>query len=200
VDESGIMGKVYQHIGAFLEQGTPGIFVEIGSDRGEGSTQWLDALAVEHNTKLITVDVASKAKGHWEDKLSNTEFVVAKGSDWAQEFSATGQGVSVLYLDNFDYIWDINEVRPAIQLQMQEYAGRGDAMTNQACQIEHLKQLIAIYPCLTSAAVVAVDDTYCYNDCWIGKCGPAVVYLLAKGWEIVHQTLDCGVVLTRKNK
>lgn len=194
------MGKVYQHIGNYLEANTPGVFVEIGSDRGEGSTTWLDALAAERNTKLITVDVLSKAKGHLESKLPNTEFVVAKGSTWAEEFYKTGHGVSVLYLDNFDYIWDINEVRPAIQIQMAEYADRGTPMTNQACQIEHLKQLVALEPCLTQNAVVAVDDTYCYNDCWIGKCGPAVVYLLAKGWEIAHQTLDCGVVLTRTKK
>jgi len=193
------MGKVYQHIGSYLESG-PGVFVEIGSDRGEGSTTWLDALAAERNTKLITVDVLSKAKGHLESKLPNTEFVVAKGSDWAEEFYKTGQGISALYLDNFDYIWDINEVRPAIQIQMAEYATRGTPMTNQACQIEHLKQMVALEPCLTQNAVVAVDDTYCYNDCWIGKCGPAVVYLLAKGWEIAHQTLDCGVVLTRTKK
>jgi len=193
------MGKVYQQIGSYLESG-PGLFVEIGSDRGEGSTAWLDALAAEHNTKLITVDVLSKAKGHLESTLPNTEFVVATGSKWAEEFCKTGNSISVLYLDNFDYIWDINEVRPAIKIQMTEYAALGVAMTNQACQVEHLKQLMLLYPCLTSNAVVAVDDTYCYNDCWIGKCGPGVVYLLANGWEVVHQTLDCGVVLTRKKK
>jgi hypothetical protein len=194
------MGRIYQHIGNYLESNTPGVFVEIGSDRGEGSTAWLDALATEHNTKLITVDISSKAQAHLADKLPNTEFVVQSGSDWADDFYESGQGISVLYLDNFDYIWDINEVRPAIQIQMADYADRGTPMTNQACQVEHLKQLMLLYPCLTSNAVVAFDDTYCYNDCWIGKCGPAVVYLLACGWEVVHQTLDCGVVLTRKKK
>jgi hypothetical protein len=103
----------------------------------------------------------------------------------------------VLYIENFDYIWYINEVRPAIQLQMAEYAERGMPMTNQACQIEHLAQLILLYPKLSPGAVVAFDDTYCYNDCWIGKCGPAVVYLLAQGWQVVQQTLDCGVILKR---
>ncbi len=200
MDENQIMGRVYQHIGNYLEPGTPGVFVEIGSERGEGSTVWLDALAVERNTKLITVDVSSKAQGHWAHKLANTEFVVQAGSDWADDFAHNWTDIAVLYLDNFDYIWDINEVRPAIQLQMADYADRGVLMTNQACQIEHLKQLMLLYSCLAPNAVVAFDDTYCYNDCWIGKCGPAVVYLLARGWEIAHQTLDCGVVLTRTKK
>ena len=200
MDENQVMGRVYQHIGNYLEPSTPGVFVEIGSERGEGSTVWLDALAAERNTKLITVDISGKAQGHWADKLPNTEFVVQSGSDWADNFAHNWTDIAVLYLDNFDYIWDINEVRSAIQIQMADYADRGTPMTNQACQIEHLKQLMLLYSCLAPDAVVAFDDTYCYNDCWIGKCGPAVVYLLACGWEVVHQTLDCGVVLTRKKK
>jgi hypothetical protein len=50
---------------------------------------------------------------------------------------------------------------------------------------------------LTPTAVVAFDDTYCWNDCWVGKCGPAVVYMLASGWRVVEQTLDCGVILKK---
>lgn len=200
MDENQIMGKVYQHIGTYIVPSANGVFVEIGSDRGEGSTTWLDALAAEHNKKLITVDISSKAKGHLESTLPNTEFVVQPGSEWADDFAHKWTDIDVLYLDNFDYIWDINEVRPAIQIQMADYAARGTPMTNQACQVEHLKQLMLLYPCLAPNAVVAFDDTYCYNDCWIGKCGPAVVYLLACGWEVVHQTLDCGVILTRKKK
>jgi hypothetical protein len=194
------MGRVYQHIGTYLEPSANGVLVEIGSDRGEGSTQWLDALAAEHNKKLITVDISSKAKSHWEAKLPNTEFVVQSGSDWADDFAFNWTDVDALYLDNFDYIWDIDDVRPAIKMQMAEYADRGVVMSNQQCQTEHLKQLLLIYPCLAPRAVVAFDDTYCYNDCWIGKCGPAVVYLLACGWEVVHQTLDCGVILKRLDK
>ncbi len=141
------MGRVYQHIGTYLEPTANSVFVEIGSDRGEGSTQWLDAMAADHNKKLITVDVSSKAKSRWETTFVNTEFVVQPGADWAKNFAQSHTDIDVLYLDNFDYIWDINDVRPAIQLQMAEYAERGVAMTNQACQIEHLAQLMLLYRC-----------------------------------------------------
>jgi len=194
------MGTVYHHIGTYLEPSTAGVFVEIGSDRGEGSTEFLNNLAANHDKKLITVDISGKAKSRWQTTLSNTEFVVQSGSQWASEFAHTWTDIDALYLDNFDYIWDINDVRPAIQLKMVEYADRGVAMTNQACQVEHLTQLIRLYPMLAPRAVVAFDDTYCYNDCWIGKCGPAVVYLLAQGWQVVHQTLDCGVILKRLDR
>jgi hypothetical protein len=83
---------------------------------------------------------------------------------------------------------------------MQEYAGQGIAMNNQNCQAEHMRQIVALRTCLSPGAVVVFDDTYCYNDCWIGKCGPAVVYLQAHGWSVVHQTLDCGVIMKRLDK
>jgi len=103
----------------------------------------------------------------------------------------------VLYLDNFDYIWDIDSVSAAIRQQMHDYAGQGIVMSNQHCQIEHMRQMVALTPLLSPDAVVAFDDTYCVNDCWIGKCGPAVVYLQSLGWTVVHQTLDCGVIMKK---
>ena len=191
------MGTIYKKIGAHVEPGGSGVFVEIGSDRGEGSTVYLNNLAAQHNTKLITVDITAKARHTLGAQLTNTEFVVATGSDWANDFAITDLDIDVLYLDNFDYIWDINNISRPIQIQMHEYSQRGVAMTNQACQIEHLRQLMLLYPRLTTNAVVAFDDTYCWNDCWVGKCGPAVVYMLASGWRVVEQTLDCGVILKK---
>jgi hypothetical protein len=174
---------------------------ELVENLTERHTKQLETLIKANNDNMAKLmDMLSKAKSWLETTCTSTEFVVSDGATWAQEFAENWTDVAVLYLDNFDYIWDINNVSPAIEVQMRQYASGGTPMTNQACQIEHLKQLMLLYPCLTSTAVVAFDDTYCYNDCWIGKCGPAVVYLLACGWEVVHQTLDCGVVLTRKKK
>jgi hypothetical protein len=63
-------------------------------------------------------------------------------------------------------------------------------MNNQQCQIEHLAQLIHLEPFFDQECVIGFDDTYLYNDCWIGKCGPAVVYLLTLGYKIVL-SLSC---------
>lgn len=194
------MGKIYQSIASYLPEKPTGVFVEIGSERGEGSTVSLNNLAGQHNTKLISVDISSNAKQIYGKQLTNTEFVVESGSTWAKEFSKEWKDIALLYLDNFDYIWDINNVSPAIKMQMQEYAGQGIAMNNQNCQAEHMRQIVALRTCLAPNAVVVFDDTYCYNDCWIGKCGPAVVYLQSYGWSVVHQTLDCGVIMKRLDK
>jgi hypothetical protein len=191
------MGKIYQSVASYLPDQITGVFVEIGSERGEGSTIMLDNLAQQHNTKLISVDINSDAQQRYQHQLTSTEFVVAPGSAWAKDFASQWTDIALLYLDNFDYIWDINNVSPAIHLQMHEYASQGIVMSNQNCQVEHMRQIMALRSCLAPTAVVVFDDTYCYNDCWIGKCGPAVVYLQAHGWSVVHQTLDCGVIMKR---
>jgi hypothetical protein len=194
------MGKIYQSIASYMPDNPAGVFVEIGSERGEGSTISLNNLARQYNTKLISVDINPDAKQRYGTQLENTEFVVASGSEWSREFSTVSTNIALLYLDNFDYIWDVNNVSAAIQVQMREYAGQGITMTNQNCQAEHMRQIVALRPCLTPDAVVVFDDTYCYNDCWIGKCGPAVVYMQAHGWSVVHQTLDCGIIMKRLDK
>jgi hypothetical protein len=191
------VGKIYQRIIDHLPEKVKGVFVEIGSDRGEGSTVLLDKWAGQAGTKLITVDILSNSKNRLEGSLTNTEFVVAQGSTWAKDFASSWTDIAVLYLDNFDYIWDINNVSPAIQMQMQEYARQGVTMTNQNCQIEHMRQIMTLHHSLHKDSIVVFDDTYAYNDCWIGKCGPAVVFLLAHGWAVVDQTLDCGVILKK---
>lgn len=189
------MGTIFKRLESHLAPEPGTVFVEIGSDRGEGSTCELDRLAGLHQTRLITVDVLPNAQFHLAGKLHYTEFVVSSGSDWAKQYQ--GAPISCLYLDNFDYIWDINESHIPTQHQMAEYASRGETMTNQNSQIEHMSQLLFLYPHLSPNAVVMVDDTYQVNDCWIGKCGPGVVFLLAQGWHIAERTTDCGVILNR---
>ena len=171
------------------------VFVEIGSDRYEGSTTELDRLAGIHHTKLITVDVLPDAKQRLEHQLINTEFVISDGRIWANQY--TGPAIACLYLDNFDYNWDINNHENFVSKQITEYSQRGVSMNNQMCQIEHMAQLLALYKHLTPDAVVMFDDTYQYNDCWIGKCGPAVIYLLTQGWKILAQSSDCGAIMKK---
>jgi hypothetical protein len=73
----------------------------------------------------------------------------------------------------------------------------GFEMNNNNCQIEHMSQLLYLYPHLTSDATVVFDDTYRINECWVGKCGPGVIYLQAQGWKILEHTTDAGVILRR---
>jgi hypothetical protein len=194
-----VMGQVFKHAVNFTKNIQPfSVFVEIGSDRWEGSTEFLANLAAERNTILHSVDINSSAS----DRINNPsiKWHVGSGSSWCQQYSANiGKRIGLLYLDNFDYDWDINQVNKMIQDQKIEYLNNyGVTMNNQTCQIEHMKQIIALTPWLASQCIVMFDDTYRYNDCWIGKCGPAVVYLLALGFEIVRdEEREFGVIMIR---
>jgi hypothetical protein len=193
------MGMIFKKLESYITHVPVGsVFVEIGSDRYEGSTAELDRLAGVYQSKLITVDMLPEAQNRLSGQLTNTEFVIDDGKQWAINYQ--GPPIACLYLDNFDYNWDINEnSNMYIHKQIADYAERGVQMTNQNCQIEHLAQMIYLYTHLLPDAVVMFDDTYLYNDCWIGKCGPAVVYLQALGWKILNHTTDsgCGIILKR---
>jgi hypothetical protein len=171
------------------------VIVEIGSDRYEGSTNELDQLAQKYNIKLISVDIFDHAKNRIGNTTTNTEFVVETGSTWAKSYN--GPPISVLMLDNFDYNWDVTDTPDWIQNQIKDYRQAGIEMTNFNCQIEHMSQLIHLYPHLTPDATVMFDDTYTRNDCWVGKCGPGVVFLQAQGWKIIEHNDYSAVILQR---
>jgi hypothetical protein len=70
------MGTIFKEIKNFVKPSS-GVFVEIGSERGEGSTHELDRLAKLHGTKLISVDISDSAKNRYQTQLPDVEFVVA---------------------------------------------------------------------------------------------------------------------------
>lgn len=168
------------------------VIVEIGSDRGGGSTEYFADIAQKYNTVLHTVDINSDASTRI--KHSAIQWHVAVGSEWCKSYSSIAKNISVLYLDNFDYKWNIT-----------------DEQSNNDCQIEHFKQIYHLYPWLTDDCVVICDDTYQYNGCWVGKCGAVVIFLQSMGFEILHKLNDplpnsdyrntpTGVILKRKMK
>jgi hypothetical protein len=181
------------------------VFVEIGSDRHEGSTEFFAELAIKNNTVLHTVDISGYAQQRLTQDWPAVVWHQAVGSEWAlHTFPHLGKKIALLYLDNFDYDWDINRRTPNIELQKKDYLETfGISMTNENCQVEHLKQMIALHPYMSDRSIVVCDDTYQFNDCWIGKCGPAVVYLLANGYKIITKEAggiaghNYGVMLVR---
>jgi hypothetical protein len=93
-------------------------------------------------------------------------------------------------------------VNQDIQNQKKQYREQfGITMNNQNCQIEHLKQMLSLYPYMAQNSIVICDDTYLSNDCWIGKCGPVVTFLLAHGYRIVNTEavggISYGLILLR---
>lgn len=196
-----IVGQVFKDVPQYLGETKDTVFLEIGSDRYERSTDFFSRLAERQDADFHTVDVNPDARRRLHHLKATWH--IKWGSDWCREdLPRLGKKVSCVYLDNFDYIWNIRQRPSESDLEQRRWYAEntGTPMNNQTCQTEHLKQMLHILPHLTSDAVIACDDTYKWNDCWVGKCGPVVVFLLAHGFTIVQDIRsikDVGVILKR---
>jgi len=182
------MGLKVSSFAQFIKQPVQGLFVEIGSDRGQGSTEILADMAQKFGSKLVTVDISDRAKEQWSKTLPQVEFVVQKGSEWAESFSGL---ISCLFLDNYDYVKAPSEVAENEWI-WQKYTNH----SNQESQLEHFKQIMALESKMAINSIICCDDTYLANGVWVGKCGPAVSWLLIKKWRMVDIQAH-GVILSR---
>ena len=151
------MGSIYKlsnQVLTKIDKSIDAVFVEIGSERGEGSTSYFSTLANQFNQKLITVDVDKNVSSRLitqipTDIYDNVQFVTESGSSWAKDtFPTYNKKITCLYLDNFDYNWDVQNcgdifMIEIIKEQQREYLSRGIVMNNLNCQAEHLLQMIS---------------------------------------------------------
>ncbi len=196
------MTRIYGQIDQYFDQSIitdidpDTVWVEIGSERGEGSTFNLWAQAQKFNIVLHTVDISDRCSRTM--KQSGLVCHVAKGSEWTKHFASTvNKKISLLHLDNFDWIWNPYHVDTFIQDQIKDYKDNFDTvMNNQRCQLEHFAQVLDLYDWLAEDCLVAMDDTFLHRGVWSGKCGPVVPYLLLKGFRTVATNAG-GTVLCR---
>lgn len=162
------------------------IVVEIGSENGEGSSVWLYDWATKRNIEFYSVDVEHRMREKTYPEIN--WIVTSSGSDWCKNsLPDLNKKIKVLYLDNFDWIWDPNIIHPYIQEQINRYSTRGVTMNNTNCQEEHRLQLEYCLPYLDKQSVVIMDDTFYNNNSWNGKCATAIPLLLKAGF-IMHGT------------
>ena len=191
------MGQIFRQAEQYLDRLDKGVFVEIGTarDGDDDSTHTLRSWANRLGKTFYTVDIdprwTERAKMLYYDNLVA---VNSSGEDFLTKFSRGTEFISLLYLDNFD--WQYVPEGNACTFQINQYKDRWQLeMDNAASQLEHLKQFLLLESYLTQNAVVACDDTYIERGVWTGKCGPVVVYMLAKGWKLRDR--ECGALLTR---
>lgn len=194
----GSMANFHLYAEPFIKQlpDNRSIVLEIGSERGEGSTAWFDSISKKLNKEFYTVDVtdyASKTLKH----LKNTKFIVAEaGSSWAKIY--LDKSISVLYLDNYDWISTMNHIRPVEKELISEYNTRGVKMTNFDCQREHLEQMVRCMPYMDKKSIIICDDTPFdeSSGVYFGKNGPVIPYAVIHGYKIAYSDNN-GVILTR---
>lgn len=96
------MGKLYERVKNYLVKPVTGTFVEIGSDRLEGSTLFFANLAQQYNTVLHSVDMLSEAQTRINHPC--IKWHVEIGSSWCKNtWPNIASPIDVLYLDNYDY-------------------------------------------------------------------------------------------------
>jgi hypothetical protein len=95
---------LFYNLPKYLDEDHKGIFLEIGSDRMEGSTVFLADLAQKNNTKLLSVDISPDPQTRIFHPA--IEWHVAIGSQWCETVWPTiSQPIRAVYLDNLDYDW-----------------------------------------------------------------------------------------------
>jgi hypothetical protein len=196
-----------------------GAIVEVGSDRGEGSTSFLSALANRTHRPFFSVDFSEEGflnaraacgscahQGMGEQWLEDEEgFAAAAAAEAGLRGGQTQQLVALAYLDNYDWTYPWTKTMSYKLQQHKDYQEQGLALSNAASQETHLRQAMAVEKRCSARCFVLFDDTWpgaapgLYN----GKGGRAVGFLLAKGFEVVQQSSEhepshLGWVLLRR--
>jgi hypothetical protein len=207
------MGTYYRNVEKHLDKLEKGVWIEIGTERGEGSTRFFADLAKQYATKFYAVDaddaqIASsgqllKVNGQIPEHVT---LVHAKGEDFLEELSGKigDEKVSLVYLDNFDWDYWLGGVEePFVAGVKQNYINKMNIeMTNLNSQITHLAQAMWLVHMLADKSIVICDDTWFHPNegIFIGKCSAVIPYLLLNGYSILHNQgyrQNSGVILGR---
>lgn len=210
------MGTHYTKIEKYLGQLDNGDYLEIGIDRGEGSTKFFADKARERGVNFVGVDMDPDQIKLATENVSqggvlpeNVEIIHNKGETYLQELSKTNSNrkFSMVYLDNFD--WDFwLDIQPEgfVEGVKQKYRDiLGQEMTNMTSQLTHLAQAISMLPLLTDKCLIVADDTWFEprEGIFIGKCSAVVPFLITQGFRIIehygyrNRTGGSGVILAR---
>jgi hypothetical protein len=190
------MGTYYRNVENFIHQIDPGVWIEIGVDRGEGSTKFFADLAKDHATKFYAVDYDQDQidglKQRFVNMPDHVRAIQAKGEDFLDNFRnlEPESRVSLVYLDNFDWDYWVNrKAKSFVPAQKERYLQKmGTEMTNLNSQQAHLKQAIRLMPLMCNNSIIVCDDTWYEPDegVFIGKCSAAIPYLLSEGYQLLH--------------
>jgi hypothetical protein len=189
------MGTIAPDIDDFVEH-TTGNVLEIGMDRGEGSSLALITLAQKRKVKYVGVDIIENTQWlQWQgQELDECEFHVCTGESFAE---STEDTFGIVYLDNFDWDYWATEYNARMGLrlpgncmeglkeQYEEHYPDLKDFSNEQSQIAHLTQIKLLN--LDDNCVVICDDTWfdILEGQWMGKCGAVVTYLQTEGFEVV---------------
>ncbi len=158
--------------------------IEIGSERGSGSTLSLAKFAQSLGLKFITVDA--------DEEVVVSAREIIKSID--QRFEAHHQlgevflsnypfnNIAVVYMDAFDIVTDW----PHKQETIDSYKRRDVPLTNEMAWKMHLEASKAVHEKIIPGGLICFDDVWKdVNGQWQGKGKTAIPFLLEHGYKLV---------------
>ena len=173
-----------------------GVVLEIGMERGEGSTRFFNEFCKAHNLDFYSVDFDPIPRSFVKD-LDWATLVTMTGEKFLLEyFKAKNQKIFFAYLDNFDYIFPHIKGHPQVVSQQIRYKDFNLDMdeNNHNSHKAHLLQAVLIdVDFAAESCFFLFDDTWTANEQWHGKGAMAVPYLLSRGYQIIDKAPDYGL-------
>lgn len=178
-----------------------GCIVEVGSSReperkGKSSTYYFNWLANKINADFYSVDFSQESYNVAKTIIGERAFR-GDGAKFLKNFrEISSKKIDVLYLDNFDVIYDDEHGADLERRVGDIYSENGQSLNNEESARVHLMQMKAAMRHMAKRSVVICDDTLLdENGEWWGKCATVVPFLQKRGWRIIG-TSDVGVILS----
>ena len=190
------MGTYYRNITKFIDKIDNGAWVEIGVDRGEGSTKFFADLCKERGVDFYGVDVDADQIDRAASNLmvdnvlpDHVKLIQDKGERFLENLDPEVK-VSLAYLDNFDWDYWLGGAEEAFVAGVkQKYRDlMSIEMTNLNSQQTHLLQAILLMRRMTNNSIVICDDTWYHpqEGVFVGKCSAAIPFLMLQGYRHLH--------------
>jgi hypothetical protein len=190
------MGTYYRNIEKFIDTIDNGNWIEIGVDRGEGSTKFFADLCKNRGIDFYGVDVDADQITRATSNLTvdgvlpnHIKLAHAKGEDFLRDLDTTVK-ISLAYLDNFDWDYWLGGAEEAFVAGVkQKYRDLMKIeMTNLSSQQTHLLQSILLMDHMTDNSIIVCDDTWYHphEGIFVGKCSAAIPFLMLHGYRHLH--------------
>jgi hypothetical protein len=158
-----------------------GIAVEVGTDRGEGSTGWLAEYLADKTTKFYTIDSCPYAARSLLGR-DDVTVICAPGEKWLDVLPADTV-IAFAYLDGYDIEREDHTERWEAEYK---YMGYPNGHTAEMCVTSCLMQAMSIHERSTKGTIIILDDTAFHWHTVFGKGALAVPYLISQGFVVLE--------------
>lgn len=157
-----------------------GSVIEIGTDRGEGSTAYLLESCKKSGNKFYTIDFDIDTPSFPEANQHQMT-----GEEFFDNHFPTDEKICFAYLDGFDWIYESEDgyIPPWIPEQIKRYKTYGLEMNNKNSQLSHLVITKNVVKYAAEKCVIVFDDTFHTGSRYTGKGGTACPWLLEQKWH-----------------